>query len=426
MTLPSWLAIALITVSAPAAGEVPQQPLSSLPATGVGDDAPPPAVLGKFDELLTDALKRAGASRPVAPPSPDAAHVDQARAAWYDLRMPDALAHARAAIEHLRAHPEHVRTGDTLLMAHVYAALAAHELGKPADASAHFDAALTLRPDFRLSESEFSPTVLSQVERARERLLQTRARAPLTVSSSPGFAQITLDGRPAGDTPTTLREVLAGEHVVQLTKEGYLSVAQWVRVGPEGASVSAELPMSPVALLERQVRERIVAGESEALLSAARALALEEKADVVLVAGARAQSRWAVVVARVPPEGAPTRAHTTVALDLADAPAAFSALAKALLDASAGDDPVSVGTAAPPGTLQFGRHLLGLGPPPLPAVRVDPTPPVPTAPPTLWKRPVFWMVAGGVALAAAGTSTYLLTRPPERRPGAVVTVNLPQ
>src|SRR5206468_11193146 len=139
----------------------------------------------------------------------------------------------------------------------------------------------------------------------------------------------------------------------------------------------------------------------------------------LVVAAGSAGNRIVVSAARVPVEGESTRVYTTLSSDLFDAPSALDKLGKAAM-ATPAVAPAGIGEPPPAGTLAFGPYFLGLKPPPPKAVDVTPLPPEP-----LWSRPWVWGVAAGAALAV-GSGTYLLTRPPARKPGVAVTVTLPE
>lgn len=64
----------------------------------------------------------------------------------------------------------------------------------------------------------------------------------LDVNSNPMGANITINGKPYGDTPTTIENLLVGDYDVVLTKPGYASVSQRVTVS-EGASASVDVKM---------------------------------------------------------------------------------------------------------------------------------------------------------------------------------------
>jgi hypothetical protein len=70
--------------------------------------------------------------------------------------------------------------------------------------------------------------------------------AVLTVEANAQGARILLDGKPAGDAPLSNKEVLPGEHTIQVTAEGYLDYETKIRaVAGEAVGVSALLLAKP-------------------------------------------------------------------------------------------------------------------------------------------------------------------------------------
>ncbi len=379
-------------------------------------------MLGKIGELAQDALLRAG----VAPKSrfdPGAQLVEQARTRYFDLDFDGTIAHAEQALAHYTAHPGDLGDGSGWVFAHVFAALAELERGAEPRALDHLVLAVTVRPELRLLESEFSPTALALLERARD-LAARQESAPLTVSSAPAFARVRIDGRPAGETPLTYPKLTLGQHFVQLEKEGFVPVARWVRVSEPGAQVSFELIASPAAQLRQELALAISEGRGDEVPDLARRYAEASELEAVfLFAVAREGDGYVLTGGRVPRTGAPSRAVCRVSKDLTDAVAQVDALIAALFKPGPVDDPVVVGNGAPGIAVDFGRHWMGLRPPPPEAVGFAEPPALEPMP--LYKRPWVW-VAAGVVAAAAGSGIYFATRPPPPSPGVSMTVHLPQ
>lgn len=403
-----------------AAAAAPPGGVVTLPAVGVGE-APPATVLRKLGELLSDSLRRAGVPEPAPQADPGQPMVEAGRAHYFDLKFAEALGSAQAALAHYQAHPEHLGDGARFLDAHLFAALALMELGREQEAQQQLSAALILRPQLHLLESEFSPTALSALERARDQTAKW-ARAPLTVSSSPAFARLQLDGSPAGETPLTLPSLAVGRHFLRLTKDGHLAHHQWVEVKPPGSSAEVTLIPSPVEALRQELFGAVARGEGSRVESLARRLAAESGMEaVVLLAATQGPERFLVSAARVPAEGPAGRACTTLSLDLVDAVMALDAVAR-VLAAGGAEGPLVVGQPPPEGALDFQQHYLGLRPPPAKLVLplASPPPPLPA-----YRSGWFW-AAAGVAAAVAGVGAYLLARPSPPAPGVLLIVSLPE
>ena len=65
----------------------------------------------------------------------------------------------------------------------------------------------------------------------------------LNISSSPGDAEIWIDGRSVGTTPRILKDILIGEHTLELKKEGCAKVSQLINV-EEGKVLPVHLTLS--------------------------------------------------------------------------------------------------------------------------------------------------------------------------------------
>lgn len=58
----------------------------------------------------------------------------------------------------------------------------------------------------------------------------------IMVTTTPAFADITIDGKPYGQTPNAIRNILEGEHTVEIRKYGYLAYSTTINV-KEGQTV---------------------------------------------------------------------------------------------------------------------------------------------------------------------------------------------
>src|SRR5688572_6941164 len=63
------------------------------------------------------------------------------------------------------------------------------------------------------------------------------ATGALSITTDPVNAEVFVDGRPAGQTPTNLVSIPAGEHRVRIVKNGYLENARVVTVAPGAPTV---------------------------------------------------------------------------------------------------------------------------------------------------------------------------------------------
>jgi hypothetical protein len=63
------------------------------------------------------------------------------------------------------------------------------------------------------------------------------------VRSTPAGARVSIDGRDAGVTPLTIRDVSPGAHVVRIAHQGYVSAERRVRIGTAQPAQSIEVDL---------------------------------------------------------------------------------------------------------------------------------------------------------------------------------------
>lgn len=379
--------VLLVTAALAAAPEV-------LPATPVGE-APPQVVVDKLTQLLRSAVQARSAGPTT--PAPGAVLAEEARARYFDLDFQGAAELARRSVKRSLEHPEEFGDGSGYVLARVLEALALRELKDQAGAAAAFKAALAVKPDLTLSENDYSPDAIAALARARDAHAQAPATGELTVASAPPFARVFVDGRAWGETPTTVKGLHAGLHVLEVLRDGRLPHRAWFEAGVEARELQLPLAEDPVASLRSTLARALETGApAPAAEPPSRALAVKLERDVVVVVTGLRGGRVTVSAARVPTTGAITFAATSVDLDLLEANAAIRALAAALLDGSAR----TVGT---PPAAREGEAWLGLMPPAAPAA---PEPP----PPAITSRPLFWVLMGVGVLAVGGGAAFAVDR----------------
>lgn len=393
--------------------------VATLPAVSVGEPPVEAGVLKKMSELVDDALRRAQLPEPGVKVDPGQALVEKARAAYYELKFQEAATAAEAAIAHYEKEPLDLNDGQRFIAAHTYAAMAELELGNEKAVQQHFAAALTVRPDLHLLETDFSPVSIAALERARDQNITGKPKGSITVTTSPAFAKLRVDGVQVGETPLTFNGLLLGRHFVSVSKEGHSPQAAWVDVKASGPSqLTFTLAEAPAEQLRRRVAARIAEGSRDAVEGEAQKLAgaLDAQAVVLLAVGAVGK-RLTVSAAWVPPQGEAVRAWTTVAPDLFDAPAALEALVAALK--GKGGDASLPGAEKAKGP-DYALAWLGLRPPPPKVLAPLPPPPVP-----VYKKPWLWVAVGAVVAGGVATTVYFATRPGPPPPGVAISIQLP-
>jgi hypothetical protein len=216
MILPVWL-VAVGVGALPNAQHVAAHVRGS---TGVD-----PVVLQKADAAVRKVLARdLGAQLMVPPePFPDAAeHRAQGAVKMEDatdkagvLETAAAMAAMEAAIKDLEkgaVTPEGIKQ---LADAHAFGMMACSWNGKNTEAEDHARRALILGGSLK-GQTLVTPedeTLFKKVQRS----LLSQPRGSLEVKSTPAGAKVTVDGKPAGSTPLTVRDLPPGPHVVQVT-----------------------------------------------------------------------------------------------------------------------------------------------------------------------------------------------------------------
>lgn len=172
-----------------------------------------------------------------------------ARRAYFALELPQCLQHVRTAQDLLHQKPSdgfwETGLAFQIFLIEGVCKLASQD-ARGADAA--FQKALALRPKEYLSEVTFSPQVIEAYEAARAAFLAQHPfsdQASLSLSSSPPFADVFLNGEYVGQTPLALADVYAGEHFIQLKQRGFVSWFSRVQVQPR-AGMRLNAAMKPL------------------------------------------------------------------------------------------------------------------------------------------------------------------------------------
>lgn len=99
------------------------------------------------------------------------------------------------------------------------------------------------------SQQEVVKTVRLEAGKAVNIMADFQTTGSLSVSSDPGSANITLDGRSIGMTPMVIKDIPAGEHTLGISKIGYSDISQKVMVkGKEVKEVTVTLSAAVYAV----------------------------------------------------------------------------------------------------------------------------------------------------------------------------------
>jgi hypothetical protein len=241
-------------LAAPPAGAAPARaPLPPRAAVFVvGEDPSHAAAAGAVEVRLSDALEDAkvdlvdvDALFPAPPPDEGGkALLQEARAAFDDLDFALGIQKAEAALEAFTAKPG---SADAAALADVHFFIGAVSMqlqGKAAAKKAQesFARALVFNPSLTLDEQVYGKDARKAFEKAQQ-AASSRASGPLTVTSTPGGAEVLVDAKAVGLTP--LGQPLTapvGRHLVTLSRAGYAPSGAFADVTPGGASVDVTLP----------------------------------------------------------------------------------------------------------------------------------------------------------------------------------------
>lgn len=182
---------------------------------------------------------------------PSMASIEQrilrARRLYRDLAFQASLDELSRAQEELEARLDAENTYRALDHAVLLRALDELALGNQQAARDALRQAVSLRPErTSLDPAEFSPDVRAEYELVREGL-RREAPLPLATESEPSSAELELDGRPAGLTPTSLR-LHDGRHYLVFRSPGHIAAPRIIDVDGEPMGVlRVELdPLDPV------------------------------------------------------------------------------------------------------------------------------------------------------------------------------------
>lgn len=115
-------------------------------------------------------------------------------------------------------------------------------------AKASYARALALDPAYRIEKGATSPKVSAAFEAAMKEA-RAAGQGSLTVYSTPGVAEVWIDGVFRGISPFTV-DIGAGRHYVRVLRDGYLTFATGVEV-KRGSEASVQASLRPAARLAK-------------------------------------------------------------------------------------------------------------------------------------------------------------------------------
>jgi hypothetical protein len=260
-----------------------------------------PAVLeGKFSEPPDPAWRELELSARQS--------LESAEQLFYALKPARALEELNRALSSLRSAFPGLKDFSLLARVHLMLGVTHFSTGEKALAAQHFRQVLLLEPKMVLDDTRFNPLLVETFEKLRQ-LVQTENRSVVSVISQPAQAAVTIDGKYAGVTPVTVSGLLAGEHYLQVSREGYRTWFAVLKLAP-GAELRQEVflqageSMNLVRHIKRLEGSSLSAADAEDIKPLLNAL---EVNWLVLAAlrrlGGDTQLELAVAA---PPDGQPT------------------------------------------------------------------------------------------------------------------------
>ncbi len=290
-----WLT-AVVTIAATGSGRAGAAPSVWLVPSVPLDDQVSGDMAGRLDEQLLLALsarhelelaqlKQRTASGETQSVAEARAAVVTGREQYQKFNFGEAQSAFQRAIALVESAGVPPGEATTLTTAMTELAVVQEAMGQRNAARDTCDALLTLRPDIRFDPIRVPPTLIKTCEAVRlKRSLQTRR---VTLSSTPPFQQLYVDGQPMGSAPVSL-ELPTGTHYFLYVGADRLTLVDKIKVdqGSEPLAHSVQLPERPEAkltdALRGQLRRRGILPQAT---EAACALGLVVSTDGVIVTG---------------------------------------------------------------------------------------------------------------------------------------------
>ena len=281
--------------------------------------------------------------------------------------------------------------------------------GRHADAVHACEALMVMRPNVTLDPVRVPPRVMQACEAARRH--RTPVVRSVTVSSTPPFRELYVDGQPLGAAPVTVTLPI-GTHYLLCVGPDQQTQAQLLEIEPgsEQQSVHLDLPEPPALKLSEALRARLRRrGPRPQTVEAARALATVLEVERVIAGGVERDGadHWRLWLAAIDPQRhvEPVVAVARLADDLSDAPSVVPRMLAALISPRAHGGVTRIGElTAAVDALDFSAALFGQAPSSSGAAERVTRERAPAR-----SRKAMWLwIGGAVAVAGAALTTGLL------------------
>ncbi len=146
--------------------------------------------------------------------------VTKGRAAYDSLEMGVAIDELNTANSKFERHAAFV--SDISKVTEVLMLLGAAQImnGEEKPGARRLSQAIALEPKIEPDPRVFNPEMRAVFQDAATKLAK-KSPGGLSINSTPGFAEVYLDGRFVGVTPVVLEQVVEGRHYVRVVREGY-------------------------------------------------------------------------------------------------------------------------------------------------------------------------------------------------------------
>ncbi len=161
-------------------------------------------------------------------------YLEQAKGLYKEFAFEDAVHVLKNTIENYRkARP---LSTENFLLTEAYLMLGNVYMGmkNSRKASEAFREAIRLDPQREITENNYPPKTVATFRETREEYLKKAKVSNLEINSTPGKAEVFVNGNPQGSTPVILPRMTLGEHFVLVRREGYKPQALRVEIKEKG------------------------------------------------------------------------------------------------------------------------------------------------------------------------------------------------
>jgi len=160
-------------------------------------------------------------------------YLDQAKEFYNNFQFKEAVNLLEGTIQGYRG--SQIALTDPFQLTDAYLILGNVQLANNDPKRAHdaLQEAVRLDPDRNITEMQYPPKTVAQFQKAREEFLKKAKSADLEIQTSPGKAEVFVNGQSKGVSPVHLPRWTLGEHFILVKAPGYQTKALKLSVKPE-------------------------------------------------------------------------------------------------------------------------------------------------------------------------------------------------